>query len=325
MKKTPIIILAGFLGAGKTTLLAKWLEDAADSGMSPALIMNEVGDMNLDSLIVNENVPQREMLSGCICCTIRADLGTAIRELAVEASPGIIFIEATGVANPMELLDAATEAALLLPIEIRAVATVVDIAHWLKWRQVGAGKTYRLMADQIRCASVIVLNKSDLVTAAELEEGMAAIRELNPLAPLYPTIRCEVDRGIREELMDGSHEALEAVFLPTEQCREPDRSRDHTHAHHHSHDHVTVYTHDFELAIDPDWLRQTIARLPDRVYRAKGVLTAADSGERMMFQYAYRQLEIFPIRPQGSVQNAAVFIGEQFSEQELKALLEHHF
>ncbi|MBB6732130.1 CobW family GTP-binding protein [Cohnella zeiphila] len=321
MKKTPIIILAGFLGAGKTTLLAKLLEDALDSGQSPALIMNEIGDINLDGLAVDENVPQREMLNGCICCTFRADLGTEIRRLADEVSPDVIFIEATGVANPMELLDAATEAALLLPIEIRAVATVVDIAHWLKWRQAG-GKTYRLMADQIRCGTVIVLNKADLVTTAELEEGMAAVRELNAHALLYPAVRCEVDRSARKELILGGHAVPAAVSLPAEQSRATDRSQDRTREHRHSYDHVTVYTHYFEGEIEPEWLKQTISRLPDRVYRAKGVFTSAESGERMMFHYAYRQLDVFRINPQGSVRNAAVFIGEQFSGQELASLLE---
>lgn len=81
--KVPVIILSGFLGSGKTTLLTKILEYYAKGRLRPAVIMNEVGDVNLDGQLVDENIPMREMLSGCICCTIRGDLGMEIRSYGI--------------------------------------------------------------------------------------------------------------------------------------------------------------------------------------------------------------------------------------------------
>lgn len=116
IRKTPVVILSGFLGSGKTTLLARMLDYYAKRRIRPAVIMNEAGDVNLDGQLVNEEVPMREMLSGCICCTIRGDLGMEIRDLIADRSPDLILIEATGVANPMEIFDSVTEAAFLVPI-----------------------------------------------------------------------------------------------------------------------------------------------------------------------------------------------------------------
>lgn len=119
MKSVPILILSGFLGSGKTTLLTRMLNDDLRKGIKPAVIMNEIGDVNLDGQLVGMGVPMSEMLSGCICCTIRGDLAMEIRRLIDEANPDHILIEASGVANPIEILDAVTEAAFFNPIEIR--------------------------------------------------------------------------------------------------------------------------------------------------------------------------------------------------------------
>lgn len=345
MKKVPVVMLSGFLGSGKTTLLANILEYALNDGLRPAVIMNEVGDVNLDGQAVNESVPMREMLSGCICCTIRGDLGMEIRQLVQEASPDIVLIEATGVANPMEVLDAVTEAALLQPIDIQAMVTVVDLAHFLRWQRTGTGRTYRLMVDQIRCASVLFLNKSDLVSVSELEEMILAIHGLNPHALLFSTVKCEVNRRVLEQIVRKDDFATAAADRQRRRSEEAacghDHSReqshnhahDHSHDHHHhdghhhhdhSYDHVMVSTHYFQRPIELDWFEQIIGQLPDRVYRAKGIFTAAGSGERMMFQYAFRQLDMFRIHPQGNIQDVAVFIGEQFPEQELKMRLEQY-
>ncbi|RRJ67169.1 GTP-binding protein [Paenibacillus oralis] len=328
MKMVPILILSGFLGSGKTTFLTRMLDDCLKKGIRPAVIMNEVGDVNLDGQLVNAEVPMSEMLSGCICCTIRGDLAMETRRLIDEASPDLILVEATGVANPIEILDAITEAAMLTPIEIRAMITVVDAAHFLQRSRNGKGKTYRLMTDQIRCASMLVLNKSDLAGAEELKEIRKRLTELNPFAPIVTTAHCEMDEAVWRRVLAGKDEAgaLDRLLAGQRERFAPDASGErrceHEHGdghsgHHHSYDHVMVCSHYFPKPVDDRRLERVMKELPAGVYRAKGIFTSSETGERVMFQYAYRQLELIPIRPQGQVQDVAVFIGEHFSEQAL--------
>lgn len=336
----PIIILSGFLGSGKTTLLTKLLEHYTKSGMRPAVIMNEVGDINLDGQLVEESVPMREMLSGCICCTIRGDLGVEIQRLIEESEPDLILIEATGVANPMEILDAVTEAALLVRIEVQATITVVGSTHFLHWHRKGEGKTYRLMQDQIRSASLLLLNKSDCVSMVELQEIKQAVTDINAHAVVRTTVYCEFEPSLFKFTSGEKLVAIGTNAMRQAHEHEPHRScnydshhehhdhhaeesgHHHHHDHHHSYDHVMVYTHYFQKPIGLDRLEQIIGKLPESVYRAKGIFTSAETGERMLFQFAYRQLDLIRIRPHGNVQDVAVFIGEQFPKTELMSDLD---
>jgi G3E family GTPase len=176
----PIHILSGFLGSGKTTLLKKALDYYKETGRKPAVIMNELGDVNLDGFILGETVPMEEMLSGCICCTIRGDLGMAIQNIYFEHHPDVIFIESTGVANPMEIIDGVTESSILMEVMLKSIVTIVDAPHLLELTQSKQGKTFRLMQDQIRCASVLILNKIDKVSSGELHWLESIIRDWNP-------------------------------------------------------------------------------------------------------------------------------------------------
>jgi G3E family GTPase len=301
-------------------------------GLRPAVIMNEVGDVNLDGQLLEEIIPMREMLSGCICCTIRGDLGMEINQLVDDLSPDLIIIEATGVANPMEIFDGITESALLVHIEIKAMITVIDAAHFLQWHRKGSGRTYQLMRDQIRCASMLLVNKSDLISPAELDEMKQSIHLINPVAAIHSTIYCEFDHSWIEGVMQvdefvlvqEGHHHEENVHHACEHHHH-DHRHEHNGKHSHSYDHVMVYTHYFHQPIDSECFERFVSQLPDKVYRAKGIFTSAETGERMLFQFAYRQLELLRIQPQGKVHDVAVFMGEQFSQNELKLELDTTF
>ncbi|QGQ96404.1 GTP-binding protein [Paenibacillus psychroresistens] len=320
----PIHIISGFLGSGKTTLLKKALDYYKESGKKPAVIMNEIGDVNLDGLILGETVPMEEMLSGCICCTIRGDLGMTIQGLYQDHQPDVIFIESTGVANPMEIMDGVTEASLLMKIALKSIITLVDARHLLELSQKKSGKTFRLMRDQIRCANAIILNKMDQVSSGELQGLESIIREWNVFAAIYPTVYSEIDIQLFDELDDITWDRKQDQLHETE--HEP-HNHEHMHdhndkKHHHSHDHVMVYTHYFERAIQSEAFDQLIKELPKEVYRAKGIMEFKDKESRFLFQYAYRQTELIKITPQGKVPNVAVFIGENFSKEAIKLALD---
>lgn len=319
-KVTPIIVISGFLGSGKTTLLTRWIEYYKGMNQQVAVIMNELGDVNLDGLMIDASIPMAEMLSGCICCTIRGDLGMTIMNLVEQDHPDVILIESTGAANPLELIDGITEASLYGRVELQSVVIIVDGPHLLALSEKGVGKTYRLMQEQIRCADVIVLNKKDLVESEQLPELRKIVSEHNATAMLIETIQCEVDIDLLVAEETKGANATRQVKL------EPNREHEHEHSNHthHSHDHVMVYTHYFRESVDSERFEQFISELPQSVYRAKGVLRFTDmaADSRFLFQYAYRESDYMRITPQKDVPDVLVLIGEHIPRDEIKRLLD---
>ncbi|AIQ36231.1 cobalamin biosynthesis protein [Paenibacillus sp. FSL R5-0345] len=318
----PVYILSGFLGSGKTTLLQRLLDHWKNQGLRPAVVMNELGEVNLDGLLVEQTVPMAELLGGCICCSIRSDLSTELATLIKKESPDVVVIEATGAANPLEIVDGVTEISLYQKVELKSLITVVDAAHLLELYRAQQGQTYRLMQEQIRCASVLLLNKIDRVTAEEAEEVNAVLRKWNAYAPILPTVRCEVDT--EELLRDAGGVLTDAQLEETEDAsvsssrHEDEHTTSGTHA---THDHVMAYTHYFKRPVNSEEFEQFVKELPRDVYRAKGIVTFNDTSSRFLFQYAYREADFMKITPQGEVPDVAVFIGEHFSSSELRTRL----
>ncbi|WP_042203626.1 CobW family GTP-binding protein [Paenibacillus camerounensis] len=318
----PVYILSGFLGSGKTTLLQRLLDHWKGQGLRPAVIMNELGEVNLDGLLVEQEVPMAEMLGGCICCTSRGDLSTELTTLVKKEAPDVVVIEATGAANPLEIVDAVTETSLYQQVELRGLITVVDTAHLLELYRSQQGATYRLMQEQIRCASVLILNKTDRVSAEEAAEISAVLRKWNAYAEILPAVRCALDPqsllgGLGGVHLDGGSEDKEAsgdAASATEAAGQPGKA-------HRTHDHVMAYTHYFKNAVNSEAFERFVKELPRDVYRAKGIVTFSDTASRFLFQYAYREADFMKITPQGDVPDVAVFIGEHFSSGELRTQL----
>lgn len=348
---TPIYILSGFLGSGKTTLLTRLIERWKQEGLKPAIVMNEIGEVNIDGFIAGQDVPAAEMLSGCICCSIRSDLSSELALLIQRERPDVIAIEATGVANPVEILDAIAEASLYMKIDLRQIITVVDAGHLLHLHREQKGKTYRLMQEQIRAATSLVLNKIDRIQEGEHEEIRQLVTRWNPYAPVVPASHCAVDvitllgdGQIREANSDARDSADSRVAVSPsalasaaeKHTHSHDRADTHTHSHvhdhghdcshthHDTHDHVMSYTYYFSGPVNSEAFERLISELPRDVYRAKGILTFSDTNSRFLFQYAYRETDFTKITPQGELPDVVVFIGEHFQtswlEAQLKAL-----
>ncbi|MEC0331016.1 GTP-binding protein [Paenibacillus macerans] len=276
-KITPVYILSGFLGSGKTTLLQRLLRFWQDKGLRPAVIMNEIGDVNLDGLLVPGEVPMAEMLGGCICCTIRGDLSVQMAELISAEKPDLVVIEATGAGNPLEIFDAVTEVSLYLKLEIKPMITVVDAAHLAELHDLQKGKTYRLMLEQIRCGSVLILNKIDMIGGGRQREMIDLLSKLNPYAQIVSTVKCEVDipgllsggrsgsggRDLRlgheendyghghehgqvlEPLHEHQHEHKHEHELENKHKHEHKHKNEHRHEHEHQHERKHEREHEF--------------------------------------------------------------------------------
>lgn len=118
---TEIYILAGFLGSGKTTLLKQLLQDEKENGRKVAVLMNELGKVSIDSDAIDEDIPLKELLDGCICCTIQDKLEGQLQGLLTLEKPDVIYIEATGAAHPVEVLDAVLSPLLLTQLSLKVL------------------------------------------------------------------------------------------------------------------------------------------------------------------------------------------------------------
>jgi G3E family GTPase len=346
----PMTVLTGFLGAGKTTLLNRLLKDPALAGT--AVIINEFGEIGLDHLLV-QTIDDNIMLlqSGCLCCTMRGDLVSALEQLLRDRDNGRVgfdrvVLETTGLADPAPVLHTAMmHPYLAIRYRLDGVLTMVDA--------VNGEATLDAHMEAVKQAAVadrLILSKTDLVTDADKRDALAArLHALNPAARILDAAQGEATPAnlLGCGLYDPARKipdvrrwlAEEAYAEASEAKAAHAHSHGHSHGHHHDHGH---HHHDpnrhderiraFTLATDQaipsgtfhiflDLLRSMHG---ENLLRLKGIVKLAEQPERPLVihavQHVFHPFSHLDAWPDDDRRTRLVFITRDLPEPKMQEL-----
>ena len=314
----PATVLTGFLGSGKTTLLKRVLSEA--HGQKIAIIENEFGEENIDNdILVSETSEQIiQMSNGCVCCTIREDLRTTLRDLAAKKRSGEldfdrVVIETTGLADPGPVAqtffmdDEIAESFLL-----DSILTLVDAVH--AQTQLNDRQEARR---QVGFADQIFISKADLVSSAELSALQHRLTQMNPRAPQKSVhfgevaisevfdlkgfnlnTKLEIDPDFLAEADDphhhhDHHDHAHHDHEHGPNCNHPSHAAggghdEHAGHHHHYDDDVKSFVFKSKRAFDPakleDFLGAIVNIYGPKMLRYKGVLFMKGTDKKVIFQ-----------------------------------------
>jgi len=325
--KTPATVVTGFLGAGKTTLIRHMLQNA--NGRRIALIINEFGDLGVDGDILKgcgaETCTEDdivELSNGCICCTVADDfIPTLERLLSRPNRPDHIVIETSGLALPQPLVRAFNWPGISTKVTVDGVVTVVDGKAVTEGRfahDVAAVDAQRAMDDnldhetplselfddQLACADMIVINKSDLLTGPEADaltaslrsgarKGVQILRSTMGALPvevlLGQNIGAENDLAARHEIHHHHHD---------------DEGDDHDHEHEHGHDEFESFIVARGEITNPKAFGEQVAdviRAHD-ILRLKGFAAVKDKPMRLTLQAVGPRVDVYFDRAFGATE-----------------------
>ncbi len=181
--RVPITIITGYLGSGKTTLLRNI---AKKNSMKIAILMNEFGEIGIDSKVIKgKNIDMAELSGGCVCCSLSGEFEAAIAEILERVKPDWIVVETTGVAEPAALAHDVVEN--IDSVRLDSIVTLVDLDSLLRFPNIG-----HTGAEQIELADIIIMNKIDLVPEEEIERLENKIKDMNNRALLLRAKHAEV-------------------------------------------------------------------------------------------------------------------------------------
>lgn len=288
-EKIPVTLLTGFLGSGKTTLLNYILQ--GNHGLRVAALVNDFGAINIDrQLVVGvedlEGEGQlMELANGCICCTIRDDLLTCVRNVVERPQPPeYLLVEASGVSEPGAILRTFWHPDLRDKVAVDGVITVVDVDQVLEYDD----RARMLILDQIGTADILILNKVDLVDEIRLQEVKEWTLSLVPGARILEAVEARVPLSL---LLGAGDYRLEGRSSRNGPAHDHDRRHDHGLE-------FATWSYESERPFSRLAIQMALQQLPASVFRAKGILYLDDMPQhRAVFQLVGRRLRITRDRP----------------------------
>ncbi|MHB9025279.1 MAG: CobW family GTP-binding protein [Armatimonadota bacterium] len=311
----PVLIISGFLGCGKTSFLRHLLPLCGEAGARPALIINEVGDVDVDGeLLADLHAARSLLVGGCVCCTLQAQLATTVQEVLDQQAGDMIIIECSGLSNPLDVVGVLSAPALLPRVAVSHVICLLDAR-----RGPLLLKAAELAVAQVKTADVLIFNKADTIAEADRPGVEAAVSALAPAAEKHWA--CYGDIGterLRRLLTDPA-----PVKMGTDPIfRKASKKRVCPHFHdEHSHNlPASFWTTAVPLPAEMERpaLERLLADLPPEVLRAKGFANLAGEGWQAI-QRVYEHAEIIPFADTPAGGPILVCIGQHINAEDVEA------
>jgi G3E family GTPase len=303
----PVTIITGFLGSGKTTLLNQILQNL--NGWKVAVLVNEFGDINIDSqLLIAVDEETIELTNGCICCTINDNLAEVVYRLLKRRDRlDYLVVETTGVANPLPIALTFLGTELRNMTHLDSIVTVVDVENFTLKEHYAS----EAALSQIAYGDIILLNKTDLVSQTTVDAIENQIRDIKEgtriLRSEYGKVPLPLILDVNLAEAGSSSQALAASDLPASRLNGDGFMS-------------TSFQSDRPFALKK--FQQFLDyHLPENVFRAKGILWFVESSKRHIFQLSGKRFTINDSEWETSPKNQIVFIGRKLNPLFLQQML----
>jgi cobalamin biosynthesis protein CobW len=343
--KIPVTVITGFLGSGKTTLIRHLLQN--NQGRRIAVLVNEFGELGIDGELLkscqicpededgSENI--YELTNGCLCCTVQEEFLPMMQQLLKRRDKiDCILIETSGLALPkplikafrwQEIRNAATVDAVITVVDCAAVAAgtfasdpeAVDAQRQADDNLEHETPLQELFEDQLACADLVILNKTDLVDSqvkTEVEELVK--KELPRVVKMLESINGEIDISILLGIQSAVEDNLDS--RPSHHDSEEDHDHD---------DEINSAHVIFDRSFDPEMLQLQLQNLVQQqeIYRVKGFVAVPNKSMRLVMQGVGNRFEKFYDRPWQSNeerQTKLVFIGRDLDALKIQSVLSNN-
>lgn len=292
-KKVPVTIFTGFLGSGKTTIISHLIEILQSQKQQVIFIKNEIGSEDIDGqLLKGKNINTKELLNGCICCTLVGPFMAAIDEVIDTFKPARIIIEASGAADPSAIALMVSSHQRLIRDGVISIVDVVNFDGYSDLSQTARRQT--LFTD------IIVFNKVELVDTERKQTVVEYVRELNHHSPII-----EAPHGkLNPDVVFGISSQNLTELLSTKSVTD--------HEHHLEEDQIVTFAltlSPIKISILTDWLDA----LPKSVFRVKGFVKDEENNSWIINKVGSR-IETAPYQGETEVSSTLVFIGFRIIE-----------
>ncbi len=293
-------IITGFLGVGKTTMLTNTVkEHFADKKV--AIVVNEFGDIGIDGDILSNVYSEvLEISEGCICCQLSEEFESGVMEIIEKYDPEIIFVETSGASEPFPIFMSMQN----LGVTVEGIICVIDSKNLDSYKDNSTAKY------QVGGSNIIVLNKTDLVTDAELEAVKKQVIEMKDSYNIKNNLTgetvfnnyviTEAKKGlVKKDIFEGVYKIDEIIGL----------AKDYQHPEHTHDDSITQQVAYLKEDIKFEDVDTILKNIPKSIYRVKGVVKVTDVANPIVVNYAFGNVS-FEELDEYAHPSIMIFIGE---------------
>lgn len=294
--KIPTTVFSGFLGSGKTTIISHLIEILQKKGEQVVYIKNEIGETDIDTKILEgKGIRSKELLNGCICCTIVGPFISSINEIVSTFNPDRIIIEASGAADPSAI-------ALMISshpnLERDGVIAIIDVVNFEGYKDLSV-----TAQNQTMFTDLIIFNKIEFVDIQKKKTVVGYVRELNTHSPIVEAANGKINPQIVFGLNSSELDSLLA-------------QAHNSHENHIHEDKIQAFTINLDKLFTQETIANFLNKIPKNIFRAKGFITTLENkvyvfnavGNRSTFAQAPKNFET------NNLKAVFVFIGYQADE-----------